>query len=155
MPVTTTQKIVQQKFFNDLASPVSLTASTWGPTDGHFLIQPYATTGRDTAVEFERISVLFDASVTTASIVISIDAAGTGVLWAGSLTILDKSGSTDRYGFVYPKQVIASADIPAAIQTVLSTTEGKFYIQFKTNIDTGVQLCVVDWTLHSSGQASS
>lgn len=160
MPTTNTQKIVTQKFFNDLASPVSLTADTWGPTDGHFLIQPQAVDAK-VAVEFERISVLLenmDASdpkdpITSASIVIAIDPSGTGILWSGSLTLLDKSGGDERYGFSYPKQIVASSDIPAAIQTVLSTNEGQYYILLKTNVDTGVQLCVVDYSHHNVQQS--
>lgn len=155
MPTTNTQKIVVQKFFNDLASPVSLTADTWGPTDGHYLIQPYITAPTDTAVEFERISVLFDAAVTSASIVIAIDPAGTGVLWSGTLTLLDKAGDNSRLGFAYPKQIIASADIPAAVQTLLSTTEGKFYVQIKANVTTGVMLAIFDYSLHTSAQPSA
>jgi len=158
MPTTSTQKIVVQKFFNDLASPVTIAGATWGPTDGHYLIRPKAA-GSEVAIEVERISTLLTptgaVAPASADIIIALNAAGNAVLWSGSLTLLDKGGGLERLGFVYPKQIMASADIPAAVQTILSTQEGDFYIQIKADVEVEVLFIMVDYSLHESDQPSA
>lgn len=153
MPTTSVQKIVSQKFYSELASPISITAATWGPTSGHFLIQPLGADVK-AGIELERISILLQNNsanpavtpITSVELMVAIDPAGIGVLWYGTGTIMPVAGGTDKYVFIYPKQIMASSAIPDAIQTILSTGEGQFYILLKCDVDAGIKLLTADYS---------
>lgn len=144
MAFTQQVDLVSNKFFNDLSSPVSLTANTFGPTNGHYLITPNGD-GVPAGIRTRTITIGgTGTSLTTCVVKICADAAGKAVLGYASGTVIS-NGGTD-YTVAFNVDVLAiNANIPAAVKTLLSTADGRLYLLFKTNVDFAINYTVVEW----------
>lgn len=146
MPNVNTLQLVKNKFIYDAASPIAITAATWGPNDGHFIITPYSA-GQPTAIRLDTLIVHMAAtSLTSVRCAISLDAAGTVNI--GMITGTVGIRSAGNYVITFtPGILLTSMNISDAILTSLSTTLGVFYLRFYTDVNATISIAIPSYTL--------
>lgn len=146
MPNVNTLQLVKNKFIFDTASPIAITAATWGPNDGHFVFTPYSA-GQPTAIRLETLTVHMAAtSLTTVRCSISLDAAGEATIAMITGTVAVKS--TGNYVITFtPGILLTSMNISDIILTEIGTTLGVFYLRFYTDVNATVSITIPAYTL--------
>ena len=144
MAFTQTVDLVGNKFFNDIATPVAITANTFGPTDGHYLVTPQGE-GVPAGARIRTITISGQGtSLSTMVVKVAADAAGIATLGYATGTVISNGGADYIITFNVDLLVI-NAGIPAAVKTLLSTTDGRLYFLFKSNVNFHIGPTMIEW----------
>jgi len=149
MSTVRTQDIARNTIIQDFASPIAITASTWGPRDGHFAVTPYGV-GKGAALRVERLSLITSATnLTSCKCQVSLDAAGEAILavWTGTVTLKAVGAYTVTFE---PKTLFVTDQYPADILAMISADIGSLYFQFYTDVNTTISGFLCDYTLAHS-----
>jgi len=150
-PYVTTVQSVRQAVFNDFGSPIAITASTWGPADGHYKFIPLRA-GTSAAITIHSVFCLFDAHVapTTALLRIQLDPTGRAAMCTnidGEISVSDIG--TDQYSATWkPEVTIASTQDLAGLLTFILSAVGQFYLDFNFNQDSDLKVVVVTYSIN-------
>lgn len=149
MSTVRTQDIARNTVIGDFGAPIAITAATWGPDDGHFVVTPYGV-GKGAAIRVERLSVITSATaLTSCKCQVSLDAAGEAILaiWTGTVTLKAVGAYTVTFE---PKTLFVTDQYPADILAQISANIGSLYFQFLTDVNTTISGFLCDYTLEHS-----
>lgn len=137
-------KVVSNKFFNDIASPFTVTAGAFNPTDGHFLITPNGP-GVPAGICIRTVVLGVQATALTSCIMkVCLDPAGAATIgYATGVVVLNSVGD---YNVVFNVEIlVANANIDPAVLSLLSTATGRIYLLFKADATMSVSNTIVEW----------
>lgn len=149
MPLNQTQQIARNTIITDIASPIAITAATWGPTDGHFVVTPYAL-GVGCAIRIENLTLITSATaLTSVKCSVALDAGGSLIVgvWTGTVTLRGVGAYTVTFE---PKSLIIADQIPQSLLDMVSTQEGVLYFRFYTDVNTNISGFFCNYTLEKS-----
>ena len=148
MPTVESKQVCDNKVIPSFGTPTAITAATWGPTNGYYVVTPFSV-GTGAAIRVERLSLMTTAtSLTSCKCKVSLDAAGEAILavWNGTVTL--KSGSAYVVTFE-PKTLFVMDHYPADMLAAISANIGSLYFQFYTDVNTTISGFLCDYTIES------
>ena len=148
MPTVEIKQVCDTTYIPDFASPVSITANTWGPTDGHYVVRPFGA-GIGCAIRIERITLITSAtSLTSCKCSVALDRGNDAIvaIWNGTPTLKDVGAYTVCFE---PKTLIVLDHQPQALLDALSAVVGELYFQFYSNVAMTISGFSCDYTIES------
>lgn len=148
MPTVQTKSVCDTTVINDFASPIAITAATWGPTDGHFVVAPFGI-GNGCAIRIERITLITSATLlTSCKCSVALDAGNNAIVavWNGTVTLKDVGAYTVSFE---PKTLIVLDHQPQVLLDLISTEVGALYLQFLSDVNMTISAALIDYTIES------
>jgi len=148
MPTVQIKQVCDTTGFNDFASPIAITASTWGPTDGHFEISPYGL-GVGCAIRIERITLITSATnLTSCKCSAALDGGNNAIVavWNGTVTLKAVGAYTVSFE---PKTLVVLDHQPQSLLDMLSMQVGALYLQFYSDVNMTISGTLIDYTIET------
>ncbi len=148
MPTVEIKQVCDTTVINDFASPVAITAATYGPTDGHFLIAPFGL-GQGCAIRIERITLITSATaLSSCKCSAALDSGNNAIvaIWPGTVTLKAVGAYTVSFE---PKTLIVLDHQPQVLLDLISTEVGALYLQFLSDVNMTISAALIDYTIES------
>jgi hypothetical protein len=146
MPTVQTKSICDNAIIPSFGIPTAITAATWGPTNGYYVVTPFSV-GTGAAIRVERLSLITSATLlTSCKCKVSLDAVGdvTLAVWTGTVTLKAVGAYTVTFE---PKTLFVMDHYPADMLASLSANIGSLYFQFYTDVNTTISGFLCDYTI--------